>query len=486
MGMGHGFVWDHVYRGVLEYMKRKWTKEELALHKASHRFSNMTRRNFISLGSIGLPLTWLTPIIPKALGQSTPQRFVQFFLGGGWDTALATDPITGTKRTSGTYDSQYLTRTISTVTGKDNLVMGDGIAPATNAFQSMNTLFINGMYVEVTAHELATKYLLSGRSTLSRSREFPAITALMGDASGEFPPHLNLGIGVPLGDTKNSNPPIHAVSTDHLSMMLSGPRVNQDPEDPDGVTFNDTAVSAMNKLVSDLDTIHDNRLSAAENAKLNAWRSASSRITDIYDRRYDQSIRIDDSTRSRYNITENWRMEANTAAAFLALRAGLTSFITVHGAGYDTHNNHLGTHVPLMNSFANTLNTFVTDLASTQDPGAAEGTTLADTTTILITSEFSRTPTFNVANGTDHWTSASAILMGANVRDNTVIGATDDQALSLGWENGAATTRTDANELNAAKIYAAICSQLGYTTAASTIVSDTTISDAFRSELFST
>ena len=85
-----------------------------------------------------------------AQGQTAPKRMVQFFLGGGWDTALATDPVAGTKRSSSTYDSRYLARTITSVTGKDNLVMGDGIAPATTAFQTMNTLFVNGMFVAIS------------------------------------------------------------------------------------------------------------------------------------------------------------------------------------------------------------------------------------------------------------------------------------------------------------------------------------------------
>ena len=450
--------------------------------KSQNILKNLSRRQFIQLGGLALPLSVFSK---KSFGQSsTPKRFVQFFLGGGWDTALATDPVYGTKRDSGTYDARYLSRTISTVTGKDNLIMGDGIAPAATAFQTMNTLFINGMYVEVTAHELATKYLLSGRPTLSRSREYPALAALMGSSSGEFPPHVNLGLAIPLGDTKVSNPPIHAVSTDHLSMMLSGPRVYQDPGDPDAVNINDTAIAAMNKLVADLDSIHGTRISSAENAKLATWRAASSRITQIYDKRFDQSIRMNDTIRSRYNVSQNWTMEANTAAAFLSLQAGLSSFITIHGAGYDTHSSHIANHVPLMNSFANTLNTFVADLAATQDPDAASGTTLADTTTILITSEFNRTPTYNVADGTDHWTSASAILMGKDVKDNTVIGKTDDAAMALGWENGSAVTRTDTTVLNPEKIFSGLCRYMGFDEAAGTILSDGNISNTYRSLMF--
>ena len=429
---------------------------------------DLSRRSFLKKVT-GLPLGLFLGGSPLQ-AQSTPRRFVQFFLFGGWDSALATDPLTGSKRSSSTYESAYLSRDLTTVTGKSNLVIGDGLAPAEPAFAAMNTAFVNGMYVEVTAHELASKYILSGRATLSRSREFPAIAAIMGDASGNFPPHLNLGLAIPLGDTRQSNPPIHALSSDHLATMLSGPRTGE-------FFFNDAGVTAMNNLVSTLDTLHGNAISSAEQAKLNAWNVAAARLDSIYSPRYDLSMNLTDDIRSRYGITDSWMMESNTASAYLALSTGLSSYITIAGAGYDTHQGHLGAHVPLMQTFATTLNTFVTDLRNTADPDDSSQT-LADTTTILITSEFCRTPAFNIAGGTDHWKSASAILMGAGIRDNTIVGSTGDDAMPLGWVNAAAVPYTSETELNSAHLNASVVRYLGYNDQAD-IISTTHLSELF-------
>jgi uncharacterized protein (DUF1501 family) len=119
----------------------------------------------------------------------------------------------------------------------------------------------------------------------------------------------------------------------------------------------------------------------------------------------------------------------------MVLKSGLCPFVTVTMGGYDTHASHLDQHIPLMQSFAKSLTALVEDLQSTPDP-TDPALTLAETTTVLITSEFTRTPLFNVADGTDHWPTASAILMGKGVADNRVVGATGDDAYALGWESG--------------------------------------------------
>ena len=427
-----------------------------------------SRRGLFGLGMKTLPWAVMPQQVLRAQ-TTTPQRFVMFFLAGGWDTALAIDPVVGGK--VGNYQTSY-NNTESTVSGKSNLVIGQGLTNASSAFSNMNTAFVNGMYVEVTAHELATKYLMSGRSTLSRSREFPAVAALLGDASSNFPPHLVLGQTVPLGDTKETNPPLHAISSDQLTLMLAGPR-GQD------FSFNDSAITTMHGLVDSLNTIRDSSLSTGARNEMTAWRSAQSGIGSLYDAGYYSTVALDTETSTRYNVGDNWQVEAHAAMAFKALQSGMASYVTVHGGSYDTHSSHLSTHLPEMSSFATTLNTFVNDLRSTADP-TDTSLSLADTTTIVVTSEFTRTPTFNNANGTDHWPSASAIIMGPNVSDNTVVGATDNTGLALGWSSGTSATRTTDNELNAGHLYSAILRHFGYGSSADSI------SVSYLSELFTT
>ena len=74
----------------------------------------------------------------------------------------------------------------------------------------MPTAFINGLYVEVTAHELATNYMLSGKLSLSRSREYPATIAQIAERQNGFPAHVILGGEIPLSATRETAPPLQS------------------------------------------------------------------------------------------------------------------------------------------------------------------------------------------------------------------------------------------------------------------------------------
>jgi uncharacterized protein (DUF1501 family) len=107
--------------------------------------------------------------------------------------------------------------------------------------------------------------------------------------------------------------------------------------------------------------------------------------------------------------------------------------VTATIGNIDTHANHLPAHFDRLHEFSKALDAFVRDLCLAADP-EAPGLKLADTTTVVVLSEFVRTPRFNAQKGTDHWPSASAILMGRGVRDNFVAGGTGDDAHALGWD----------------------------------------------------
>ncbi|MBT8147719.1 MAG: DUF1501 domain-containing protein [Gammaproteobacteria bacterium] len=50
---------------------------------------------------------------------------------------------------------------------------------------------------------------------------------------------------------------------------------------------------------------------------------------------------------------------------------------------------------------------------------------LQDKVTVVVGSDFGRTPFYNSARGKDHWNVTSMMAMGAGVRGNRVAGATD-------------------------------------------------------------
>lgn len=364
---------------------------------------------------------------------TSSKKILQIFLLGGWDTGLATDPIVGSKASSSTYATAYQNYKVEAVEGKGNLLLGEGLIPAKNAFSRVPTCFINGMHIEVTAHELAQNYVYSGVNSLSRSREFPAMVARIGHESLAFPSFVAIGEPVPLGITRDK-PPLHTQSPDQLNDMLNPFAESELPAGTIGIA---------NATLANINDIYSRQQNAKMINYLRTWENSQLRLNELYDRNY--QLKMDAEILARYSVDNPWEQGARIPAAYLVLKSGLSPFVTCSINGFDTHDNHFSKHIPLMQGFSQRLQTLIADMESTQDPDDTSKS-LLESTSIIILSEFARTPTLNAAAGTDHWQSGSAILMGQDFKDNLVIGKTDDEAQPMGWD-GQAVARTDETKI---------------------------------------
>ncbi|MCA9661301.1 MAG: DUF1501 domain-containing protein, partial [Myxococcales bacterium] len=79
--------------------------------------------------------------------------------------------------------------------------------------------------------------------------------------------------------------------------------------------------------------------------------------------------------------------------------------------------NHDQSHIPRLVQLLQMID-FLWQEAETQG--------VADRLTVLVGSDFGRTPRYNDGNGKDHWSVTSMMLMGAGIPGNKVIGATDE------------------------------------------------------------
>ena len=101
-----------------------------------------------------------------------------------------------------------------------------------------------------------------------------------------------------------------------------------------------------------------------------------------------------------------------------AFQSGLASAADLYTGGYDTHTNHDSQHDALFSHLADMI-----DLFWTQAGEAG----IADRITMVIGSDFSRTPHYNADNGKDHWPIGSVIVMEQNPSwGNRVVGLTDE------------------------------------------------------------
>ena len=118
------------------------------------------------------------------------------------------------------------------------------------------------------------------------------------------------------------------------------------------------------------------------------------------------------STDTMSNLRDQIKL---TAAAF---QSGLTSAADLYIGGFDTHSTHDSLHEPLLAFATDAIQLFWQ---------IAEEKGIADRVTLVIGSDFGRTPHYNGTNGKDHWPIGSIVIMEKNAPwANQIIGNTDE------------------------------------------------------------
>jgi uncharacterized protein (DUF1501 family) len=115
-------------------------------------------------------------------------------------------------------------------------------------------------------------------------------------------------------------------------------------------------------------------------------------------------------------------LEGQAEVAVAAFSSGIAVSANMHIGGFDTHGDHDQRH-------ANRLTQLLEGVDHLWDQIVSAG--LQDRTTVLVASDFGRTPFYNDGNGKDHWNVTSVMAMGAGVRGNRVVGGTDDHVEAL-------------------------------------------------------
>ena len=119
--------------------------------------------------------------------------------------------------------------------------------------------------------------------------------------------------------------------------------------------------------------------------------------------------------------------------AVAAFASGIAVSANMHMGGFDTHGNHDFNHIRRLTQLLEGIDHLWNEIERAQ---------LQDKVTVLVGSDFGRTPFYNDGNGKDHWNVTSMMAMGAGVRGGRVIGATDDHVEALAVNP--TTLQTDA------------------------------------------
>jgi uncharacterized protein (DUF1501 family) len=403
------------------------------------------RRTFLKAAAGFMGATLFGGVPFRAFAQATnlapPDRcFVFVYFSGGWDQLLAFDPKDPTvytpERISETRilpgynlinDARFSQMPV--VPEKDgtrsNIAFGPAVGRLANHFDLMTV--VRGINMTTLGHEVGFRYFLTGKRPIgSAARGSTTATEIVGQFKPAVPiPSIAYNI-----ETYNDRYPGSAnalrVSRSADLLLTLSPSTR-------------TLDSEIEKQLLDFRGQPISCEAAAYGARGvgETYEQSRDQMQAVLSNRLDNTFRFERpehaELRTRYGLaaTGPYDNEAGRAALIAtALKQGISQCVSINlTGGLDTHFGSQLTHANNQRRGFDALATLVDDLRGTVHPA---GGNFMDHTTIMVFSEFSRTPLINASGGRDHHISNSCMIMGAGVKHNHVYGASGDIGMSPG------------------------------------------------------
>ena len=262
-------------------------------------------------------------------------------------------------------------------------------------------LVINGIDAQTNSHDTGIVHSWTGRNTLGA----PSITALFAAAKAPNLPMSYVGAGG-FNPTAGLVPLSRINNTEQLQALA----------DPNSVSWNrDSSIRSFNSM-SRIRALRQKRLDrmmartdlmGRDRTNLEAFNKAvegQALLKTVADKIVNPSW--DNSLRSRMDV------------ALTTFQTGVASAADTEAThDFDTHGNHDGRHHGALSNLNNDIDYLWTK---------AEELGIANRLTVVISSDFGRTPHYNDDNGKDHWPIGAMIVMRKNASwTNRTVGLTD-------------------------------------------------------------
>ena len=407
----------------------------------------MNRRDFLQiLGSVGMAATFAQP--GTAIAANPNRHFVFVHAGGGWDPTSLCDPKGNANRSDGRGPvNHYLASEIGSVNGSPiryapfpNESLASSTVRDDNRVSSFadffndtasNMVVINGIDMETNNHDTGTRTMWSG----SEAQTQPALGALIAQAQAPDSPLAFITNGG--YDYSDGLIAPTRVSGSGIFQELANPeryRTNLDADTSDDTTF---------YLHPDVYNIVDaerlRRLESLRNqSSLPQRRAAISQLIGV--QTSDNNLtRLINALPS--SLSGGLRGQAEVAVA--AFQAQVASCANLVAGGFDTHGS---TDRNQTFSLANLIDGVHHLWNQVRLAG------LADRVTIIVGSDFGRTPYYNDGNGKDHWNITSMLAIGAGIDGNRVVGGTDAHYNTLRINPNTLQPAADQNDPSAIRL----------------------------------
>ncbi|WP_164008194.1 DUF1501 domain-containing protein [Pyxidicoccus trucidator] len=432
-------------------------------HDENHR---PERRTFLKAAAGFMGSTLLGGVPFRAFAQAAElapadRCFVFVYFSGGWDQLLAFDPrdpdeftadrAAETKILPGynlINDSRFQARpVIPDIAGKgrSNIDFGPAVGALADHYDLMTV--IRGINMNTLGHEVGYRYFLTGKIPIgSAARGSSTATEIVGQMKPRVP-IASISYNV---ESYNDRYPgfANALRVSRRDDLLLTLRPSADKLD-----------SELEKQLLDFrgQPITCEQAAYGTRGVGTTYSNSQDQMRLVQSQGLEKSFQFLDTTlpemadvRSRYNLVSQADVDSErgrAATVATALKKGIAQCVTINlTGGLDTHFGSQLTHANNQRRGFDALNSLVTDLRTSPHPA---GGNFMDHTTIMVFSEFSRTPLINASGGRDHHLCSSALLMGAGFKHNTVFGKSGD----IGMSPGTFDLRTGAADPNGENIF---------------------------------
>ncbi|MBN8623877.1 MAG: DUF1501 domain-containing protein [Planctomycetes bacterium] len=377
---------------------------------SQHRFCDgLKRRDFLKVGALGASLT-LTDYLRLAKAgevKSTAKAKAAIYirLGGG-----PTHMDTFDMKPEAPVEYRGNLKPIKTnVPGMEICEKFPLLAKCADKFT-----ILRGVSHTLAAHELGSKYLLTGNRPLP-SIEFPSLGSIVSKELAS-PPDMPPFVAVP-------NTP---QGGGFLGLQYGPFSTNAQPKQ--GQPFNVRGIGLQGGMTLTEVNRREQLLASVDNT----FRSieAKSDVLSGLDEFSEQAFAMISSKRAREafdlgredpSVAKRFGDGEVNQSALLAVRlieAG-ARFVTLTTGSWDMHNDiwtRLDKNLPMVDQTLSAL------LMTLEERG------LLESTAVIMTGEFGRTPKLNQRGGRDHWPRAMFVVMaGGGMKTGQVIGASDDK-----------------------------------------------------------
>jgi len=379
---------------------------------------HIDRRSLIKLMSgacfaAGIPMGF-TP----AFGAEPDRFWVLVDAGGGWDPTLFCDPKGDAPRRDGRGPVNNFTA--SSIRRAGNIAYAgyseNATVPEAGSAGHLETFFnrhysrllvINGIDTQTNNHDAGSRFIWSGKIETG----YPSFGALAAASVAPEQPLSFISNGGYDFTVSLVAPARVSGSSTFQELAYPNAASPQNEEDRRNPYFSDAAYA---------------RIEAARQSRLQRLLNRSTLPLQTRQLQQLQTVRGEDNNLNRLltalpdRLSNGLAGQAEVAAA--SFTSGLAVSANLSTGGFDTHGNHDRDHTCRLTELLEGIDHLWNQI---------EEAGLQNKVTVLVGSDFGRTPFYNSSNGKDHWNVTSMMAMGAGISGNRVVGGTDAHVEAL-------------------------------------------------------